>query len=56
MKARLAVLSSLVLLAAPLVSIPFLNLVGLPIAVVAGVVLVRALEERGRLAPEPDAR
>ena len=46
----LAVLS-LGLCATPFVAIPLLNLVGLPIVVVAGVIAVVGLEERGRLSP-----
>ena len=37
------------LTATPLLSIPVINLVGLPVAVAAGVCLVAALEESGRL-------
>ncbi|MFZ4736399.1 MAG: EI24 domain-containing protein [Bradymonadia bacterium] len=42
---------SLGLAALPLVSVPLLNLLGLPVAVVAGVLQVRALEARGALRP-----
>jgi uncharacterized protein involved in cysteine biosynthesis len=38
------------LVCAPLISVPFLNLLGLPLAVVAGVLVVRQLEEDGDLA------
>jgi CysZ protein len=57
LRARLGVMAAhfpstwaLGLAALPLVSVPFLNLFGLPIAVVAGVLHVRGLEARGALA------
>jgi CysZ protein len=41
---------SLGLVASPLVSVPFLNLIGLPLAVVAGVLAAQSMERGGRVA------
>lgn len=49
LRANLPTSLSLGLTAAPLISLPFLNLLGLPVAVVAGVLVVRALERDGRV-------
>lgn len=43
------------LMAMALLSFPILNFVGLPVAVVTGVVAVRQLEEAGRLGAAPEA-
>lgn len=47
---NLGAMLGLGLIGAPLLAVPFLNLLGLPLAVIAGVLVVRGLERKDRLA------